>query len=472
MSHLTVLYPEPNRFDKANGLKPFSSVAGDFFVHRTFDTVESLELDIRLPNTYHRPFRGDTRILGLGPAACKFITGDANLNKHRGYRLTHRNLPAIVTYDHLSCWEFNQDEDDDEAGGDDKDVGVTRKSNYLFWALADFRKLFTVPRPHSAHKKSPLIPSADSIVKLLTKAPLNSAFVLDIETRVHDNCLDAIGLGYITADAVWTYTIPIYYHNNQRVYGPTDMAKIYRALYFFLHRKDITFVGHNLAFDFSILHHYYHLPFPENYHDTMLFMHRDNANIDKSLSHALSYYTDFGVNHKGDLCPNTSEKNFLQLLTYNHQDLYGTAEVYRRQKEAAETNPSLKDAVSIANRAQKLTLLMSFTGMNVDETKLTAQATALREKLAQWDRIAAILTGRPNFNCNSAKQVGEYFYNYLNYEVLEYTESGQPSADEKTLYKIQLRQPNPVLTLILAYRAAKKELSMLEFKPYERFTSR
>jgi len=468
--HLTVLYPELNRFDKANGNVPFSSTAGDFFKHRTFDTIPGITLDVRLPGSYHTHLVPGTYILGIGPAACKVITGDPNVHKQRGYRKFYLGHPAIATYDHLSCWEFNS-EDEEKESTDDKDVGVTRKANYFFWALADFRKLLTPPRPHSKHIHESQ-PNLSKIIHLLDKAPTGGVFVLDIETRIQDNCLDAIGIGYVGPAAVYTYSIPIYYHDNKAVYAARDMARFWRALYNFLLRKDITVVGHNLAFDLSILHYYYHLPIPPTLYDTMLFMHRDNANIDKSLSHAISYYTDAPENHKGDLCPNTSPTNFTQLLQYNGRDLYWTAEVYRRQREKISDRPGLGDAVSIANRAQFLCLLMSFTGIEVNQEALEKQKEALTLKLSQWDRVAAVLTGIPSFNCNSTKQVGEYFYDTLHYEILEYTDKGAPAADENTLYKLQLRQPNPLLALILAYRSAKKELGMLNFKPYEKFVSR
>lgn len=469
--HLTILYPEPNRFDKANGYIPFSSTAGEFFKHRTIDTISDLVLDIRLPGSYHLPLIPGTRVLGLGPLACKAITGDSNLNKYRGYRLAYLGRPTTVTYDHLSCWEFNAEDEDEDASSDDKDVGITRKSNYLFWALADFKKLFTSPQPHAQHIHVSY-PDIQSVIRLLDKAPTGGCFTLDIETRIQDNCLDAIGIGYIATDRVYTYAVPIYHSDNSRAYNGSDMARFWKSLYHFLHRSDITIVGHNLAFDLSILHYYYHLPIPARVHDTMLFMHRDNSNIDKSLSHAISYYTDAQENHKGELCPNTSEKNFRQLLEYNGKDLYWTAEVYRRQLLRSSANPHLDGAVQIANRAQKLCLIMSFTGIEVNQEALEEQKKALTLKLAQWDRVAAILTGQPEFNCNSSQQVGRYFYDILHYEILEFTDKGAPAADEKTLYKLQLRQPNPMMALILSYRAAKKELGMLEFIPYERFNSR
>ena len=470
MNHLTILYPELNRFDTANGNVPFSSTAGDFFKHRTLDHIPDLVIDIRLPGSYHTHLVPGTRILGLGSSACRAVAGDTNLNKHRGYRKSFLGHPAIVTYDHLSCWEFKDDEDNVLAA-DDKDVGVTRKANYLFWTLADFKKLFTAPLPHTKHIHESH-PPLSKFLHLLDKAPAGGCFVLDIETRVQDNCLDAIGIGYVGHSAVHTQSVPMYYSDNTAVYQQRDLAKLWRSLYNFLNRRDITIIGHNLAFDLSILHYYYHLPIPKNVHDTMLFMHRDNANIDKSLSHAISYYTDAAENHKGELCTNTSQKNFSQLLEYNGKDLYWTAEVYRRQIAKLPTRPALAHAVSIANRAQHLCLLMSFTGIEVNQPALEKQKDLLKSKLAQWDRVAAILTARPGFNCNSTKQVAEYFYDTLHYEILEFTDKGAPAADEKTLYKLQLRQPNPLLALILAYRSAKKELGMLEFLPYEKFTSR
>ena len=110
---------------------------------------------------------------------------------------------------------------------------------------------------------------------------------------------------------------------------------------------------------------------------------------------------------------------------------------------------------------------MSFTGIEINTPQLEAEKERLTLKAQQLERIIRILTGRENFNPNSGQQIAAYFYEHLTYEPPALTDSGAPATDEKSLLKLQLKQPNPVIPLILAFKETSKELSMLNFKPYE-----
>lgn len=114
---------------------------------------------------------------------------------------------------------------------------------------------------------------------------------------------------------------------------------------------------------------------------------------------------------------------------------------------------------------------MSFTGLTIDVAKLEEKKESLSLKAAQLLRVIRILTGKPDFNPGSGKQIAEWFYDFLTYEPPAYTDADAPATDEKSLLKLQLKQPNPLIPLILAYKATTKERSMLDFKPYEKQTS-
>lgn len=455
---LTIYYPPYSRFDKENGLVPFSGAPGRMFIHRTIDTVPNLEVTIRPQPEWHaRPTT--THALILGADACGALLSDRNINKHRGYRKTLHHSQAIVTYSHLDSWDFKDEDDEDSQDGDDKDVAITKRSNYLYWALRDFKKLFTPTAPHSA-RQTELNPSARQMADLLDRAPTGLHISLDIETRVQDNTLDCIGFGLLLPKATYIYTFPIYGPDNLLRHSRPDIARFWRSFYHALLRPDLVWVGHNLAFDLSILHHHYHLPFPRRIHDTMLTMHRDNPFVDKSLSHAISAYTDANENHKGNLVPNISDANFRQLLVYNADDVYWTGEVYKRQPKSP--------AVDQVNDSQYVCLMMSFTGIEIDTQAREEKISSLTLKTGQLLRIIRILSGRPEFNPNSGKQIADYFYTHLTYEPPALTDAGEPATDEKSLLKLQLKQPNPLIPLILAYKAASKEESMLNFTPYEK----
>lgn len=274
----------------------------------------------------------------------------------------------------MDAWDFRDDDDDSPDEGNDKDTAPTKRSNYLYWALRDFKKLFSAPRPHTPRVTN-INPAARQVADLLTRAPKNLAISLDIETRPQDNTLDCIGFGLLLPASTYIYTLPIYGPDNLLRHSRPDIAHFWRAFYNALLRPDILWVGHNLAFDLSILTHYYHLPFPRRIHDTMLTMHRDNPFIDKSLSHAISAYTDATDNHKGNFVPNISDSNFHQLLTYNADDVYWTGEVYKRQPVSPITDQ--------ANDSQYVCLMMSFTGIEIDTAARDEKLSALSIKTAQ-----------------------------------------------------------------------------------------
>lgn len=433
------------------------------FKHRTLDLIPSLQYDIRLPESrnFLAPPVTDFALV-LGADACGKVLGDRNLNKHRGFRKYYHRVPTIATYSHIDCWDFRDDESDESDSDNDKDVSVTRRANYLFWALTDFRKLFQPARPHSA-RQTIFKPDLQLVNSLLDRAPDDLFVSLDIETRPQDNTLDCIGLGFFVKSTWYLYIIPIYGPDNLLVYSQRDLARFWRSFTAALLSRRIIWIGHNLAFDLSILHHYYRLPFPRRIHDTMLCMHRDNPFADKSLAHAISLYTDAGDNHKGDFCPNTSQANFAKLLKYNSDDVYWTGEVALRQR----ANESRRADYRQVNDSQYVCLIMSFTGIEINTPQLEAEKERLTLKAAQLERVIRILTGRENFNPNSGQQIAQYFYEHLTYEPPAYTDSGAPATDEKSLLKLQLKQPNPIIPLILSYKETSKELSMLSFKPYE-----
>lgn len=460
---LTVYYSPWTRYDKDNGHLPFSGASGRMFIHRTFDTIPDLKVDIRIPDSpsYALPPR-TTHALILGADAAGIILGDKNINKLRGYRKSLGAVPTMVTYSHMDCWDFREDDEESPASDNDKDVAVTKRSNYLYWALTDFKKLFTPILPHSA-RVTDLNPSPLLLADLLDRAPSNTIISLDIETRPQDNTLDCIGFGILAKGTWYIYTLRIYGPDNFLCHPQFATARFWRAFYRALLRPDILWVGHNLAFDLSILFHCYGLPFPHRIHDTMLSMHRINPFADKSLSHAISQFTDARENHKGNFVPNTSDTNFRQLLTYNSDDVYWTGEVYLRQLGYPN-----QPAIAQANQSQYVCLIMSFTGIEIDEAALAIKKEELTLKESQLLRVIRILTGIPTFNPNSGPQIAEYFFDKLDYEPLSLTDSGAPATDEKSLLELQLKQSNPLIPLILEFKAVSKASSMLNFKPYQR----
>jgi len=472
--HIHVIYPsftKPyNRFDTA-AKKPWAGAPAELILHRTFEKHPHITYDTRVIGTpdINRPYRYGAKILALGEEACKMFAPDDNLNKHRGYCLTHLSNEVICTYAPIQAWEFKtsgdeDDEDDDtKDDGAEKDVARTKKSNYLFWIISDFNKLLR-QRKEFRPFKTTISPSIQDAVNFLDSIE-NRACVIDIETRIQDHSLDCIGVADCLRNQ--SMVIPFFLPSGTLYYGK-DTARIWRSLYKLFRRPGVTIVGHNLAFDLSILSAKYHLPIPPLLYDTMLAMHRQFPMVDKSLSHAISYYTSAPRNHKGDIRPNTTTQNFQDLLKYNAEDLRQTAAVMEAQQTFHLQDDKLKEAVDIANQLQVLTLTMSATGINIDTSKLDATKDHLRRRYEQLTRCIQILVDDKESNPNSTQQVGEYLFEKLHYPVVEVTKTGAPSTSAKSLYKLQLLQNTPLIPLVIEAKETKKALSMYEASLYEK----
>ncbi len=320
--HIHVYYNKLTHYDTAANNTPMSGGPGGMFLHRTFDKHPELTYDIRLVNSpaQFAPIRPGARILALGAESLKALTQLEPLNKHRGYVLDRAGVPIIATYSPYDSWSFKVEEDeDDDDGGDEKDVAPTKRQNYFFWMLADFAKLIKPAFTKPPSFRTQIRPAINAATLWVDGRPPGSRIVLDIETRIQDHSLDCIGLG--DCERRESLVVPVYDWTNTLSYDRHGLTKFWRALSRLFMRADITIVGHNLAFDLSVLAARYALPLPRVIYDTMLAMHRQFPLTEKSLSHAISFYTDAGRNHKGDIANNTSQFNFNRLMTYNGDDL-------------------------------------------------------------------------------------------------------------------------------------------------------
>lgn len=465
--HLIVLY-SMSRYDLAQSPPiPFSGSAGAMFKHRTLDLLPpGTTYDIQridMPCNSGR-LQHDTRYLALGRYALKFIQPvDDDLNKNRGLVLTYNGCPAIATYSPIDCWDFkhqDDDEDEDDDKEDAKDVGPTSRANFLHWAIRDIRKLVSLPWPLPADCSIPpfIAPPAEHVVQWLHR--VHDYAIIDIETRRQDHSLDCIGFRANGTALV----VPFYRHNSELFYSLPETARIYRAVAHLLSRQDVVIVGHNLGFDLAVLGLKYNLPIPPRVYDTMLAMHRELPQLEKSLSHALSEYTFAQRNHKADIAANVSWANFQRLLAYNANDVLWTEKIYLEQLRRAQSDSALADAIDIANRTLRTTLMISLTGTRIDLFERERQIQRSQFRAAQLTRVIRLLTNEPEFNPNSSKQIAAYFYDKLKYPCDTFTETGARAADSKTLYKLQTKQPNPLIPLIIAAKEEDKAHSALEFR--------
>jgi hypothetical protein len=407
-----------------------------------------------------------TQVLILGGKALSITHPDKELDQFRGCLTTYQDKLAIASYHPIDAadqtsWES---EDAESTSNDEKDFARTQPSNYFFWIRRDTHKLLS--KEYLSLKHPPLkyyaAPNLEKFLAYAYKAIANpfTTIYLDIECRREDHSLTCVGLAF---DDSPVFVLPIYFHNNIRSYG--DAWKILLFLSKALSTR--TIVVHNAMFDLFILSRYYRVLVGRKVFDTMLCQHRCFPEAEKSLGHTISYWTYLGF-HKDMAVENPRNPDQqAKLWEYNARDVYAMREVHKQQVKYLSNNRPLAASVDQANALVYPYLLCQLRGMAVDENALMLAKLehAKRERVLKL--IAQILSGEGSFNPGSAKQCIDFFHGKLHYEVVSRTAGGQPQMNQRALYRLRLKNNNPLLDVIIAYRIVAKEGSMLEFQPYE-----
>lgn len=449
MSYPLLILTTPTRFGLAKGS------AFDWFEQGCLPSGIKLE-ECKILEKYDGGSYPRCLILG-GEAFNRHFPGLTSVERYRGGLLNLNNIPTTVTFHPQDADDFKSyDEDEEEAGGDEKDVTLTQKRNYRFWIRSDTRKLLTKPIKPRQKEEIVIAPNLESITKLLSNC-LGQRIFLDIECRRGDQSLNCIGLAINNGPV---YVIPIYDYRNNLFYS--SPYNFFRALSLALVSN--TVIIHNAMFDLFVLCYRYRCLFSWSVFDTMLAHHRCFPEVEKDLGHVISYWTwlPFHKDENVEFPRNAGQQE--QLWNYNAKDVYAMREVYKEQLSYIEDR-GLSSSVARANNCVYPYLCTTLIGLSFAENECSAKRAELRARLVQLERIARILIGRSNFNPNSTQQAINFFHKTLNYDVQGRTDSGAPSLGRKELFKLRLKYPNPLIDVIINYRLLQKELSMLSFQP-------
>ena len=397
------------------------------------------------------------RVLLMGQKVVSlYIHPELSLLKARGNLYQVAGLPAIPTFDLQEAYDFKAVDDNTKDDTFSKDKAKTLRTNWLFWIKADTGKLL---RPI----KQPTVPSVVVQPNLVqyTKYLLGvrgTTVYLDIETDRTSDTLDCIGL-YVEGGK-HVVVVPIYRHTGKLAYAQLHILRYLAALSYVLRNNRV--VVHNAMFDLLYLSSHYRLPFGPDIFDTMLAHKRALPEIEKSLGHAISYWT-WQIYHKDQHTINTNLENEQQLWQYNAKDVWSMREVYLAQLIAIKEDDGLRRSVEQANASVYPYLLASLKGVRVDVSVLGNMKVAADRRIKQILRVIHVLIGDPKFNPNSSQQLVRYFHTKLAYKVQSRTPTGAPSLDSKSLYSLALRYNNPLIQCIIHYHEIVKERSMMQF---------
>lgn len=504
-SGLTVVLSNPSRFDKHELL---SGMAGHFFQTKCLDEkISRHSVDIRTADTLEEGLLSGTKgLLLLGDNAFhKWTEGryrEYSLDEQRGCPLiTKFNISTIASYFPQDCLDiqdyeskFNPTEIEGEASQefesgeeDDSEVkkkGRTSRKNYSFWLERDTKKLlskfdsrFKQHFISSSSFETRIAPSSEELCEWLKSIPENENLYLDIETSVDGGYnMFCIGLATETSDI---YVTPIFKWDGILFYSLDSCTRIFKELSRTMSR--CTVVTHNgFGFDLLVLAWRYHIVWGTKHYDTMIAMHRCFPEIEKSLGHGMSLWTDEEY-HKDEGCFNPHNMNDLvRLMEYNAKDVHAMRLIKAAIDKYSADIPGLSESIAQGNRCVYPYTLTSLSGISFDEVERDAIIKENDRLMTQYLRWLEILKGKEyktRVLPTSSKSCVMFFHDYLNYDVVARSRNiskrtgnplNTPSLNEKALYKLKLKYPqNIMIDICIAYRRRKKESGMLGFEPWD-----
>lgn len=462
----TIILDKLSRHDKPGKL--ISGWAGQVFDSMLHPLTRD-ELNIVLLQDYDSSKDTSDVVLALGQACIDVIypEGKVTLNEQRGCPVKKHGKIYIFSYPPQDALDrknyFGQEESKTEKFTE-KGHQNTQRHNWKYWLnqdLAKVKRLAKDGKPEDCLKHSiHTCPPVDLVLQCLDNCPADQPITLDIETDANLN-LTCFAIGspafgkfvnpWATDQAFYSLVLLF---KGSRSYSDFETVNILRSLIRAFKRN--TIITHNGSFDLLVLCWRYKVPFPSRIRDTMLMHHRMEPEIEKSLGHCVSLYTDLPFHkNEGVFDPkNITQEN--QLMEYNAKDIYTTYLIHNKILKEAEHCNNLA-SVEQANRMIRPHLTATYQGIRIDLDKLNELYNKYDRLEKQYERILSLLT-KQKLNPRSPKQVCEYLYYQLG--------NKQPKKDatnERSLLSLYNKKEIPSIKVILKIRQNRKLKSALDF---------
>lgn len=488
---LTIVLSNPSRFDKAGLL----SATGGYLVQEALKPdISRYGCDIRTKENVSL-LPGTKCILLLGEPAMHYwipSTKENTLNELRGTPLEFKGIPAIASYFPQDAAdiknyeaEFNKQSDisiedeydnEDDFGDDKRRHGKTRRKNFGFWLYKDIAKCRNIMKygiPTSPLVHYQIYPNSELIIDTLTNTKGKHLYI-DIET---DSNLQILCFAF-SFELPFVYIVPCINWNYEWAY--LNLPQILRALNIAF--RDNIVVAHNGSnFDFFVLAHKYCIGINKSY-DTMLAMSRCFPDVEKSLGHCASLFTYLPFHKDENPGAYYTQEQMKNMMLYCGKDVYAMMLIKQSIDLYASRISGLQASIDQANASIKPYLIATLTGMRYDKNIIDSIFIENDRLMKQYLRFLDILIGKETLDKirgkghsampTSNKQCCEYFHNLLGYPIVAKGKERKdgtkgPSLGKKAIFKLRLRQDNPVLDIVIAYRETQKESSSLKFVPWK-----
>lgn len=473
---LTIILDRPSRFDNGGLIMGNAGSWVDSSLAACGHNRHTVE--VRTLSEAHQPFLPNTKaVLLLGEQSLHRYLPDVTLGEQRGCPFVIDGIPYVASYQPQDCYDrynyFSSDENEENDNAGETETaeaksthGKTRRKNWRFWLRQDIKKCGRIalagmfaPRPNYR-----LWPDIHSAIGLLTTTK-GQYLYLDIET---DSNLQMTCFGF-SFDSQDIYVVPMLQTDRPvKEYYYGDTHKILRALAVAI--RDNTVVIHNAMFDLFVLAWRYGIPLEGRVYDTMLAHTRCYIEIEKSLGHCISLYTDLPYHKNTSVFEPHNHHQTQQLYEYNGKDVFALTQIKPKIDETA-TRLGATESVEQVNRMVLPYLTMSLQGMNLDVARIVNLVSDNDRRKFQIKRILHGLTGGMDFNPNSHQQVSRYLYantftNTTTGRTFRIPKPKEDPTNEKTLLSILLKHEIPAIHAIIKYRGVGKQSSQCKFQIY------
>lgn len=449
---LTIIIDYAGRHDiKGKLIGGYSGSTFDGFLmplNRNQCDIRTLECkEYFLPNT--------KVILLLGEEALQLYKGkDSFLNDWRGCPWIENNIIFIASYlpqDAQDRKKYNEEGEEDFSENFNENETTakahekTRRKNYKFWLYRDTSKAIRIlqrglqDQPVFDYRISP--PTLHEVTHLLNNNKQGTLFI-DLETD-QNQIITCLGVSYLSLEIKTIneipnnhpiYVIPFKRYNNTLAYSNKELIQFLVSLDT-IYRSNITVVAHNGArFDWFVQALRYKTAFPKHPYDTLLAQHRLYPEIEKSLGHIISFYTDLPYHKSEGVFDPKNHQQEQALWKYNGKDISSMMMCYLAQQSEI-TRLHCEASVKQANDSIRPYLTMMYKGILLDVPKLLDRFDIASKRVDILDRCLEIITGKLNFNPRSPKQVANYLYKHLGFE-----EPLEEQTNKKNLYKLLVHQ--------------------------------
>lgn len=469
-SGLTIIMSAGSRFDRDH---LWSGHAGQYAEQCLLaggnKAIHRATVEIRTISESAPLLEGTKLILLMGQDALRYYKPDVTLDEQRGSPFTLNNgLPAIATYapqdaqDRRNYFTEDEDEDDDaesETAEGKTTHGRTRRRNWRFWMRQDIKKAVRLCTSPLLRQNPNYIyyPDSGTIIRLL-EGEKGKNFYFDIET---DSQLQMTCFGFSLNEGKDIYVVPMLQtHQQPPAYFYTDTHLLLRALAIAL--RDNTVVIHNAMFDLFVLVWRYGIPVCGRVFDTMLSHNRCYIEVEKSLGHVISFYTDLPYHKNEGVFEPRSTAQARQLYEYNGKDVYALT-LLKPAIEIHAARLGATESVEQVNRMVLPYLTMTLKGMRLDTERINAIVDYHTRHNQQVLRILRHCTGQ-EFNPNSWQQVSRYLYGDEESPGLQIPKPKKDPTNEKTLLELLLKHDVPAIYCILKYRGNQKRISKAAVK--------